>query len=293
MQQKKVISPKVFVIILNYNGLDTIYECLNSVFKSNYNNFEVVVVDNDSTDGSFEMAKQNFARAHFIKNSSNAGFAQGNNVGIRFALEKFADMIFLLNNDALIETETLTNLVVAASKNKSAGILSPLIFKKDNSSIWFAGGKIDWKKMRTEHVQNNIFSHPYKSEYISGCAMLIKKDVFKKIGLFEEKYFLYYEDADFSLRAAKNNFDLLIVPQAKAWHYENSEHKNHYKTYWLVLSGLIFFLTHANWKQKIWIHFYLMLRKIKNLYNLLIKKDALARDIRKAYKDFAIAKKSL
>lgn len=291
MQNKKVSSPKVFVIILNYNGIETLEECLNSVFKSNYNNFEVVVVDNDSKDGSFEIAKQNFARAYFIKNSANVGFAQGNNVGIRFALEKFADMIFLLNNDAVVKPTTLTTLVKEAVKYPDAGILSPLILD-GNLNIWFAGGKIDWKKMRTLHIQDKSKDLPYESEYLSGCAIIIKKEVFKKIGLFDERYFLYYEDADFSLRARKNGYKLLITPQAQAVHYEKSSSNNNHKIYWLVLSGLIFFLSHANLKQKIWIVPYLCGRKIKNLYSLHIKKEKIAREIRKAYKDFTIARKS-
>lgn len=288
---KKITSPKVFVVVLNYNGIDTINNCLTSIFKSNYNNFEVVVVDNDSKDGSFEKARTNFSRANFIKNSANVGFAQGNNVGIRFALEKFADYIFLLNNDATIEPDTITTLVKNAQENKNWGILSPLIKKPDGKTLWFAGGKIDFKKMRTEHVFDSAISSPYPTQYLSGCAMLIRKEVFKTVGLFDERYFLYYEDADLSLRASKNGFDLMIIPQASAIHFEQSNEKNSSKIYWLVLSGLVFFLTHADKKQKLTIYPYLLLRKTKNICNLIIKRDKIAHDIRRAFKDYSKAKK--
>lgn len=289
---KLITSPKVFIVILNYNGIETLNNCLTSVFKSNYNNFEVVVVDNDSKDASFEKARHLFSRAHFIKNSANVGFAQGNNVGIRFALEKFADFVFILNNDTLIESDTLTNLVKQSIAHPKAGIVSPLIKEADGKTIWFAGGTLDFKKMRANHIFAKITDKPYQSEYLSGCAMLIKKEVFQKIGLFDERYFLYYEDADLSYRSKQEGFELLMIPDSSIIHLEQSNHKNSAKIYWLVLSGLLFFLTHAKGKEKLRMRGYIILRKIKNFYNLFAKKDAASRDIKKAFKDYSTAKKS-
>lgn len=284
-------SPKVFVIILNYNGALTLNDCLNSVFQSDYNNFEVVVVDNDSNDNSFESARQKFSRAHFIKNSVNVGFAQGNNVGIRFALEKFADMVFLLNNDTVIEKDTFNKLVHAAIKNPRAGIFSPLILNPDKSTIWFAGGKILWNKMKTIHLLEKETENPYSSQYLSGCSMLIKNDVFKKIGLFDERYFLYYEDADISLRAKRAGFDLLMIPSTSIIHLEQSNKKNDSKIYWLVLSGLIFFFTHSSWQLKILLYPYVLLRKTKNLLDVIFRKTKISLEIRRAFRDYSAAKK--
>ncbi len=277
--------PKIFVVILNFNGALTLPACLNSVFQSDYPNFEIIVVDNDSKDGSFEQAKSSFSRLHFIKNSKNLGFSQGNNVGIRFALEKFADYIFLLNNDALIKKDTLSLLEKTAKKNLTAGIISPLIMQNNNEDVWFAGGEIQWKKMRAVHIDAVILDKPYLSQYLSGCAMLIRKDVFREIGLFDERFFLYYEDADFSLRAKKANFDLLIDPSIKIKHLEQSN-LNNSKTYWLVLSGLLFFNIHATFPQKIWIFIYTTMRKIKNSYKYYFTKDSSAKNVRLAYQDF-------
>jgi hypothetical protein len=278
--------PKIFVIVLNFNGGASLQQCLTSVFQSDYPNFEIVVVDNDSKDGSFEQAKLNFSRSHFIKNSKNVGFAKGNNLGIRYALEKFADYIFVLNNDALLEKTTLSSLIKTAQAKPSAGIISPLIFGPDDSTVWFAGGKINWNKMRAVHLTKNISATLYLSEYLSGCAMLIKKEVFKKVGLFDERFFLYYEDADFSLRTSKAGFDLLVDPSAHIQHLEQSNLKNPLKTYWLVLSALIFFRTHSSFAQKFWLVPYLLLRRIKNFYNLIFTTDPVARDVRKAYRDY-------
>lgn len=263
--------PKVFIIILNYNGKDVLKKNLESVYKINYPNYQVVVVDNDSTDGSFEDARHSFGKFNFIKNSRNVGFAAGNNVAIRWALEKMADYVFLLNNDALLEKDALNKLIIEAEKDKKLGILSPVIYKGESRQIWFSGGKINWLRMRAEHV-NDI----EQTQYITGCAMLIRKEVFKKIGLLDENFFLYYEDTDFSYRAAKNKFKLKVVKEASVFHFEKSSESLN-KIYYLVFSGIIFFRKNSNFFVRIYIECYLMVRKIKNIYN--IKKEI---DIQKA-----------
>lgn len=278
--------PKIFVVVLNFNGKDIINTCLSSIFQSDYLNFEVVVVDNCSQDGSFEQARSSFSRAHFIKNPNNLGFAQGNNIGIRYALEKFADYIFILNNDTTIENSTISSLVCTMKNNPAAGIASPIIFNADNS-VWFAGGNINWKKMRTEHLRIIKQDSPYATEYISGCSMFIKKEVFKETGLFDERFFLYYEDADFSWRSKKYGFDIIMDPTAHIIHFERSTSLNKLKNYWLVLSGLLFFRIHSSFLNKLWIILiYLPLRKAKNFYDLFLGNNPTAHDTRKAYKDF-------
>jgi len=280
-------QPKIFIVVLNFNGKDTLATCLSSIYQSDYLNFEVIVVDNDSEDGSLEQAKNYFSRAHFIKNPTNLGFSRGNNMGVRWALEKFADYVFILNNDTTIEKTTLSSLICAMKDFPSAGIMSPIIFTANNTNVWFAGGLIHWQKMKTEHLYQIKSEMPYPIEYLSGCAMLVRKDVFKKIGLFNERFFLYYEDADFSFRAKKAGFDLLMVPSAHIKHLEQSNALNKLKTYWLVLSGLIFFRSNSSFLNKLWIIFiYLPLRKIRNFYNLFFKKSSTAQDVRKAYGDF-------
>lgn len=284
--------PKVFIIVLNYNSGKTLQECLSSVYHLDYPNFEVVLADNASTDGSFETAKENFSRSHFIQSGKNIGFAAGNNLGIRFALEKMADFIFLLNPDAVVEKETLSVLISEAKKNPRAGILSPLIFRGQGEEVWFAGGKIEWNKMRAIHLKNISSEETYATEYLSGCAMLIRKEVFKKVELLDEDYFLYYEDTDFSWRTAKQGFSLLVVPGAKVFHFEESTKDPEAKTYWLVLSGLIFFQKNAPLMLKPWLKVYVLMRKIKNWNDLRKGKNPLAETVKRAYNDYALWKKN-
>ena len=282
--------PKIFLIILNYNGENCLPKTLAGVFKINYPDSEIVLVDNNSTDGSFEAAKINFSKIVFIKNSQNLGFSAGNNVGIKYALERGADYILLLNYDVETERGFLAPLVEAMEKDKNIGISSPLILESDKRTVWFSGGKINWLAMKTEHKKNNITQNYFGSDYISGCAMLIKKEVFKKIGLLDEDYFLYYEDADFSCRAKKAGYKLLVSPKSRIVHLEKSELKKESKIYWLVVSGLIFFRKNTPLLLKPYIFLYVFLRKLKNKFDLKVHKNKLAPIVQKAYKDFKNAK---
>lgn len=285
--------PAVYLIILNYNSGEWLSRCLTSVFKSDYPNYEVVVVDNASTDGSFEAAKNGFSRAHFIKSHTNLGFSAGNNLGIRLALEKMADYVFLLNPDALVDPETVSILVAAAEENKTAGIFSPLVFQGATQNIWFAGGIIHWLRMRATHLfKRKTFHQPYPTEYISGCAMLIRDKVFQRIGLLSEDFFLYYEDADFSLRATRAGFTLLVVPSASVHHFEKSQLNAPLKTYWLIFSGLIFFQKHTPLFFRPWMHFFIVLRRIKNWRVARKNKNSLAPIIKKSFTDYSQWKKT-
>lgn len=284
--EKNKKYPKVFVVVLNYNGKDVIKNCLSSLFKIDYPDYSVVVVDNDSTDGSLEMAKSNFSKAFFIKNERNVGFSSGNNVGIRFALERMADYVLVINNDTEVERDFLSRLVEAGEKDEKVGIISPVIFEGKTRKIWFSGGKIDWLRMKTRHERNAKSQEIYETGFITGCSMLVKAEVFKKSGLFDEDFFLYWEDADFCFRSQAAGFRNVIVSSSWVYHFEKSS-ENPDKIYWLVLSGLIFFQKNASFLKKIWISGYLSLRKLKNKKDLKMGKGEKAQKVKKAYDDFA------
>jgi len=282
--------PKVFIIILNYNGKDVIKKCLSSVFKIDYPNFEVIFVDNNSVDGSLEIAKSNFSKAIFIKNGENLGFSAGNNVGIRYALERIAEYILILNNDTEVERDFLGKLIAVAEKDKKIGLLSPVIFDGHSRQIWFSGGKIKWSRMKTLHLKKVKTEDYYKSDFVTGCAMLASAKVFKEIGLFDEDYFLYWEDADFSFRTKKAGFRNIVVSSSWVYHYEVSEKNKQSKVYWLVISGLIFFKKNTAFWLKPWLSIYVIARKLKNWQDVQFKKSELAPIVQKAYKDFKLLK---
>lgn len=286
-------APKIFIVILNWNGGQVLLPCLRSVFSLTYTNFEVVVVDNASTDGSFESARSHFSRAHFIRNEKNVGFAAGMNIGMKFALSRGARYVWILNNDTLCGRDSLSELVSVIRKEQNNAILSPLILTPLGKT-WFSFGKIDFFRMKAFHSAPPVDtkeSNPYESEYLSGCAMFFPKRVLQKIGFFDEKYFLYYEDADISMRAKNAKIKLLIVPKAVIVHGEQSQAAQK-KVYFLVLSGLRFFDLHAPRLLRPWMKLYILLRKVKNRMDRSSRNDETALLVHKAYADYASGKKA-
>ena len=288
---RRMTQPKVFIIILNWNGKDRIIPCLRSVFSLGYGNVEGVVVDNASRDGSLELARSSFGRAHFIVNERNVGFAAGMNVGIRFAISKGAEYVWILNNGTIVGKDALSVLVDAARESGKA-LLSPLILTPSGKT-WFSAGKIDFIRMRSVHADPDVASRehePYETGYLTGCALFAPKEVFEAAGLFDERFFLYYEDADFSLRAKKTGYRLLVVPKSVVVHGEQSV-DNPEKVYWLVLSGLRFFEEHTPWYLHLWMQLYILLRKMKNKTDKKKgKKEAFL--VASAYEDFRSRGKS-
>jgi GT2 family glycosyltransferase len=277
--------PKVFIVILNYNGKDCLLKTLASVFNIDYPNFEVVLVDNASEDGSFEKARLTYSKYIFIKNTQNLGFSAGNNLGIKYALERGADYVLLLNYDTEVEKSFLRYLVSLAETDDKIGLVSPLIYNQNNA-VWFSGGKINWLRMRTYHKKEELEKDYFGSDFITGCAMLINAKIFKKIGLLDENYFLYYEDADFSLRAKKAGFRLAVSGRSRIKHLEKSESDQLKKVYWLVVSGLIFFRKNSPISLLPWFFVYKQGRMLKNILDRRNKQNKIAEAVKRAYKDF-------
>lgn len=238
-------DPLVFILILNYDGGKPLSLCLQSLLRLDYTNTRIVVIDNASTDGSFEEAKRISSRASFIRNSENVGFAKGINVGLRFAINQGADFVWLLNPDATASTNSLRKLIDLMRRNPQIGIASPIILSP-NRKVWFGGGIIRWMRFRATHEKPLSLTSPFETEFVSGCALLIRRAVLESIGLLDEHFFLYYEDVDFSLRARKAGFQAVIHPKSTVIHSEESQ-KNPRKTYWLIRSGLFFFRKHFYW----------------------------------------------
>jgi len=211
--------PKVSVIILNWNGKDLTIECLNSLEKLKYMNYEVVVVDNGSTDGSQKAIKEKFPRVKLIENKENVGFAEGNNIGIR---NSDADYFLLLNNDTVVDPYMLDELVDVGESDPKIGILCPKIYLYDKKDVfWFAGGYLrTYGTLHRGYNEKDVGQYDKVEDmvYASGCAFMIKKEVTEKIGLLDKEFFIYLEDVDYSLRAKENGFRVVYVPKAKMWH---------------------------------------------------------------------------
>jgi len=216
--------PKVFIIILHYGDPRDTIECLDSLNKLNYDNCEIILIDNGSG-RKFEIRNSKFEISK-IFNSENFGFAGGNNIGIKQAMEKGADYILLLNNDTIIDQpDFLKKLVETGEENEKIGILGPVIYEYPSDKIHFAGGKINWLYTKGFHETYNIEHGTRLTDYITGACMLIKREVIGKIGLMSEEYFLYCEDVDWCLRAQKAGFLCKVVQDARISHKVSSSSK--------------------------------------------------------------------
>lgn len=278
---------KVGIIVLNYNGENYLLRCLESLQKLSYSNKMIIVVDNHSADQSLEEAKKIFPHFTYLENEENYGFARGMNQGMQEALRGGAEAVWLFNNDAWTDREALTLLVAESVRYQEGVLLSPLIFDSETKRIWFGKGKINFFRMRAEHREpsgKELASAAYPSEFLTGCALFITRTVIEKIGLLDERFFLYYEDADFCFRARKEGYPCLVVPRARIWHEEKSR-LNPEKISHLVYSGLLFFQKHSPRPFRAYLSVYATIRRIKNALDLLFGRKE-ARLVRRAYERF-------
>jgi GT2 family glycosyltransferase len=216
---------KVAVVVLNWNGRDDTLECLESLMKVDYPNFEILVVDNGSSDDSVSAIRERFPEVGLLETGENLGFAGGNNAGIARALDGGAEFIFLLNNDTIVDSSVLGNLVTAAESTDAGGIFGAKIYYYfEPQKLWYAGGV--WADTRSHflHVGQNEMDNGVsyralaETDYACGCAFFVKASVFSEVGLLDEKFFLTYEEADLCYRARKAGFRSYVVPDAKVWH---------------------------------------------------------------------------
>lgn len=213
--------PKVGVVILNYKLKDQTLKSIESVLNSDYKNISIIVVDNNSMDGLGE-ALAGRGDMVFIQNNENLGYAGGNNIGIKKALEMGAAYVFILNPDALVEPRTIGNLVSKA-EIYNAGISNPKIYFMGTKKIWFGGKIFDKANVLAMHRgvnQEDIgqYDDDEEMEDATGAAILIRSDVFAKIGFFDERFFLYYEESDFCFRAKLAGFKIMYIPSAVVFH---------------------------------------------------------------------------
>lgn len=247
---------KVSVVILNFKGRDDVIACIQSVKKSDYKNIEIILVDNKSDDGVEEEALKD-KQIKFIQTGDNKGYAGGNNIGIRKALEDNSDYIFILNPDTEIEKDTIANLSGEA-ENSSAVIFGPKILFNDRKTIWYGGGIIDQDNILGVHrgmdeIDSGQYDEITKTDFVSGAAIFVKRQVFKTVGLFDERYFLYLEDMEFCLRANLAGFTCVYNPKAVVYH-KNAKSTglgSSLQDYFITRNRLLFAFKYLPWQKRL------------------------------------------
>jgi len=286
--------PKVSIIVLNYNGQDCLENCLESLSQVVYPNTEVIIVDNGSTDNSAFLAQKKYPHFCFLFNTNNEGFAKGMNKGIRKAFSAGSNFFVLFNYDATIEASSVEQVIHQMVKDPQIGLASPLIYDTYGKNMWFGKGKINFWLMRVEHTTpstHELGQGAYQSEFLTGCVLFIARSTVEKIGFLDENFFLYYEDADYSLRTKKAGLLCVVVPSGKVYHTEKSNQKST-KVYFLVLSGLIFFQKYAPLWLKPYHKMYVTMRRGKNLIERYLFPTTASLEVFRAYNDFFYDKRS-
>lgn len=220
----------VFIILLNYKSVEDTIECVKSLEKINYKSYEIVIVDNNSPDNSYEILKNQLShKHHVIQSGKNGGFAFGNNVGIDYALKRGADYVLLINNDTTVESDFLEELIISIERDENYGLATGLMLNYyQQDTIWFNGGVLDYNKFYGYHLneghklsivqKENDFYEEKEISFATGCLMLIKAEVFRKIGYLPEGYFMYYEDVDFCVMVKNNGYKIIYNSKSKIYH---------------------------------------------------------------------------
>lgn len=338
--------PNVAIIVLNWNGWRDTVECLESLQRLTYPNYQIIVVDNGSTDGSVQKIKawargdipveSNFfdynprtkpvqwieydkgtaqtgrvvekettldqlpanRRLVLIRSGENLGIAGGYNVGIRYALARRFEYIWVMNNDTIVDPSCVDICVKTLDSDQRIGVVGPKLLEYDDPlRICYAGAQFKlWRgntvNVGTGELDSKKFSGMRSTEFVSGCALLARRETFEEVGLFDEDYFALHGDSDLSARVRKNSdFTLALNLDARVWHkaggMSSSGRISPVSAYFSNKHRFLVVFRHGSWLEKLsFAVFYALSRPIKFLPLLLKKREDLVKAELKAVLDF-------
>ena len=205
---------KIAVVLVNYNGLSDTLDCIDSLYKSTVP-LKVIVIDNASKDDETYFVSRKYPDVKVFRQEENLGFAGGNNIGIRWALDNGFEYIALLNNDTVIDSTLFKNLLAEADSNT---VVAPYMYYHGSpKDLWYGGGTLNRWTGNAEHIYT-FTETPFECSLVTGCCFMAHRDIWEKVGLLDDSYFMYNEDADYSIRLVQNEVRLKVVPHAKLWH---------------------------------------------------------------------------
>lgn len=279
------------VVLIDYHGLDDTIECVHSIRKSTVC-VDIFIVDNASSgDVSHHFENDNDI---IVVESSNNGFAAGNNIGIRYALDYSYEFIVLLNNDTIVERRLIETMKERCTKNN---VVSPKILYYDApSTIWFGGGMIDARRGNAYHLNSGKPSEcdtdPFFCTFATGCCIMLHSESVRAVGMMDEEYFMYVEDADYSIRLALAGIRIEHVPNAVLWHKVSSStggERSAFSTYYVTRNRLHLICKHSSYFSKTAMPYALASRYVWAL-RLLMVRDSLYTTFIHAIKDFKSGK---
>ena len=253
---KKLNLPLIYAVVLNWNGPQETIECLHSLSQQTYPNLKILVIDNGSIDDSIAQITSAYPKIELVANKKNLGFAGGVNAGLNYAFGAEADYVLILNNDLILDENCVSELV-SHMENDVGFVAATIFYTDDPKRIWSMSGNINALTLeRTLDVRgtldNGSFPHVMERHFAPGGASLMSRRAYDVTGGFDEGFFLYYEDADLSLRAKKAGLRVLVSSKAKMWHAiskSSGGSDSPRERYWMARSSVRYFAKHAAWWQ--------------------------------------------
>jgi len=222
VEEMKASMPKVSIVILNWNQKDKTLACLHSLKKISYPHYEIVLVDNGSTDDSVSAIRKEFPEIKVIENRRNLGVAGGRNVGIGYVQKEGTDFLLFLDNDTIVDKDFITEMVKAGENDERVGILTGKIyFYSEPKKIWCAGCSLNLYRRHIsaigyDEIDKGQYDELREVDHVAGCCLMIKKKVIDEIGLLDQNFIEYFtEDTDWCLRAKKKGYKVVYVPQSR------------------------------------------------------------------------------
>jgi hypothetical protein len=251
-------EPLVWIIIVNWNGRDVTLDCLASLRAVTYRNRHILVVDNASTDDSVQAIRKQYPEVAVLTLPENRRFAGGNNAGLKYGLDHGGECFLLLNNDTTVHPEFLGPLVECLLSDPSTGMVAPKIFYySDPSRLWYAGARISFwtgtlRHLGIRELDDDRYNIRTPTDYATGCCLFVRKDAVENVGLLDESYHMYTEDADWSMRCRHQGYSIVYEPRSMVWHklsVSAGGHLSWYKMKNKFLSNFRFFSRYAAWYQ--------------------------------------------
>lgn len=247
-------SPRAIAVVVNWNGGAQNVECVASLVEQGLAPGEIVFVDNGSADGSADEVARRFPGLAMIRNGENRGFGEGANQGAREALARGASSVFFVNNDVRLPPGTLARLNRELERSPETGIVGPrVLYMNDPTMVWCAGGMLTWRENLSTLLGHRQPDGPRWREtrevdYVAGCALLARREVLEKAGLFDAQFFAYMEDVDLCMRAREAGFGVRLVGEAAAHHASSSATGGGYnprRKYMMGVNSIWFLKRHA------------------------------------------------
>lgn len=243
---------KVSLIVLCHNGLDLTLTCLDSLRRQEYDRADIWVVDNASQDGTAEAVAAAYPEISLISTGDNLGYAGGNNVGMEAALQRGAEVVFLINNDTALNPQCVSFLVRSLQAGPQTGVIGPMVYTwEDDTLISSAGGGIDWHHADSFNIgagEPERGQYPARPvDFINGCGLMVTRQAIERAGLLDPDYFMYWEETDWCARIKKAGFDIRFEPSARMRHKApiRSDSLGPTTLYYMTRNRLLFFARHT------------------------------------------------